>query len=131
MSASERKGWIYFKRHQDQVVRLQVAQRQGEEVLALGFHQRHAPALGLLLRRQFYRFGPLADLGPDDPAVDVRFAGKDRRIGRQRKQVFTVQGFAVLLAEDLGHPDLNQAAADRELALDSLEREDHARGFAD
>ena len=113
----------------DQVLRLQVPQRQCEEILPLRLHERRSMALGFLSCHELPGRFPLLDPRPDHTVVDQHFAHMHRRIGGQGELVQAIQRRPVVLEENLGDRDLRQPPFDCETAPHRLERQHNAPGF--
>ena len=66
------------KAHDDDIPRLHIAERQREEVLALGFHERHAPSRGFLSPVNLPRGLLFLHLRANDAAIDMHLTAIHR-----------------------------------------------------
>jgi hypothetical protein len=111
------------KADQDHIARLDVAQFEGEDVLARRLGPGHATALRLELRRQFARLVFLLCDRPDDPSVHDHLAAVNGGTGRQGEGVGDIQRDSVGLVEHLVDSDVGDVAKDIEVEVDSIERQ--------
>jgi len=110
------------KAHHDHIVGLHIAQREREEILAFGLHERRAPSRGLLLPKNLPCRFLLFDPRPDDAPVDMQLAAIHRRARGQGKRVRAIQRPAGVLMIDLIEFDAGDRARDFKPAFHALQR---------